>query len=508
MTGFAAQSGPIQRLVIVGGGTAGWMAAIYLNRIMRAFNRQVILVESPTLGTIGVGEATIPPLVHFFRGLKLDEKELMRKCSATYKLGIKFVDWAEPGKAYWHPFGHCGARIDNLDLFHFWLRRRIEAGSKLEYEDYSTQVRLGEAGKAPWPYGGASLIQETASYAYHLDASALADYLRDIATREGVQHLFGDVRDVALDQKGDIESVDIGGDRIISGDFFIDATGFSGRLIEQKLADPWIDWSRHMLCDRAVVMPLPRGEDFPPYTYSTAREAGWTWQIPLNSRTGFGYVHSSAHISTEAATETLIAQAGLRKARAADPRVLPFRVGRRTSFWRRNCVSIGLASGFVEPLESTGIHLIQFAIMLLSEYFPDRSENAALRRVYNSRMGEIYDAARDFIILHYYLSRREEPFWRASREVTLPDSLTELLELYDETSRIDSARLLLFPASSYYFILAGNGRVPRRTIVEAEQSPTSKLWHVLDRIRADGGVIADRMPAHKDYMAELHRTSI
>ena len=227
----------------------------------------------------------------------------------------------------------AAARINGLDLFHFWLKRRLEVGSKLAYSDYSLQAILGEKESAPWPYGGTSRIAEAGSYAYHLDAAALGDYLREIATSEGVQHLFGNVQDVSLDERGNIATLDIGGGRAIAGDLFLDATGFRGRLIEQALGDPWIDWSKFMLCDSAVAMPLPRGDRFPPYTLSSAMTAGWTWRIPLSSRTGNGYVFSSAHISTDAAIEALIGQSGLREARGADPRLINFRVGRRTNFW-------------------------------------------------------------------------------------------------------------------------------------------------------------------------------
>jgi tryptophan 7-halogenase len=443
--------------------------------------------------------------VNFVRLLQLDEKEFMRRCSATYKLGIKFDDWAAPGITYWHPFGVCGARVNGLDLFHFWLKRRLEAGSKLAYSDYSVQAMLGESEKSPWPYGGSSRIAETGSYAYHLDASALGDYLKEIATAEGVEHLFGTVQDVVLDQHGTITSLDIGGGRAIAGDLFVDATGFGGRLIEQALGDPWIDWSKFMLCDRAVAMPLPRGERFAPYTLATAMTAGWMWKIPLSSRTGNGYVFSSAHLSADAAIQGLIAQSGLHRARGADPRLLTIRIGRRTNFWLRNCVSVGLASGFVEPLESTGIHLIQRAIMLLVEYWPDRTFNDALRHAYNARMAALYDEVRDFIVLHYVLTRRDDPFWRDARNVPLPDTLRESLALYEENGRIETPRLQLFPETSYFFILSGNGRLPRRPIIEAEAAPAGEIWHILDRIRQDNRDFVARMPPHAAFLAELHR---
>lgn len=499
------QSPGLEHVVIVGGGTAGWMAAIYLNRFLRRLQCQVVLVESPTLGTIGVGEATIPSLVHFVRSLNLDEKEFMRRCSGTYKLAIKFDGWAGDGTAYWHAFGLCGAQINGHDLFHYWLKRRFEAGSRLAYSDYSLQARLCEQQKSPRPHRGLSNIERAGTYAYHLDATALAAYFRELATAEGVQHLFGDVQQVQLDDRGDIASLDIGGERTIAGDLFIDATGFAGRLIEQALGRPWIDWSGFMLCDRAVAMPLPRGDDFPPYTLSTATPAGWMWRIPLSSRVGHGYVFSSAHIATEAAIDALIRHSGLRKERAADPRVLNFRVGRRSEFWARNCVSVGLASGFVEPLESTGIHLIQKAVALLINYLPDRDFNDALRQAYNRQMAAVYDEVRDFIVLHYVLARRDEEFWRDARNVQLPDTLRERMALYAETGRIETNVRQLFTEASYFFIFAGNGRLPRRMIPEAAIASPGEVWQLLDRIRAENRETAARLPDHKSFLAELHR---
>jgi tryptophan halogenase len=508
MPSTADESNRIRSIVIVGGGTAGWMAAIYLNRYMRRMNARVVLVESTTLGTIGVGEATIPSLVNFVRLLKLDEKEFMRRCSASYKLGIRFDGWSGDGNTYWHPFGVCGARINGLDLFHFWLKRRSDAGGKLGYSDYSLHRLLAEGEKSPWPSGGSSVIADAGSYAYHLDAAALADYLREIATQEGTQHLFGTVQDVACDDAGNIVSLDIGGGREIRGDLFVDATGFRGRLIEEALKDPWIDWSKYMLCDSAVAMPLPRGDRFPPYTLSKAMPAGWTWKIPLSSRTGNGYVFSSAHLSSDAAADALVQQSGLRGARGADPRLIKFRVGRRTNFWLRNCISIGLSSGFVEPLESTGIHLIQRAIMLLVDYMPDRHFNDALRAAYNRRMAGLYDEVRDFIMLHYILTSRDEPFWRDSRNVPVTDTLRESLALYAESGRIETPRLQVFTESSYFFILSGNGRLPRRPILEADLAPPGEIRHILDQVRRENHEFAARMPAHVATLTELHRMAL
>jgi tryptophan halogenase len=480
------------------------MAAAYLNRYLSRLKINVLLVESPRLDTIGVGEATIPTLVQLIRLMNLDENEFMRRCSASFKLGIKFEDWVQPGVTYWHPFG-IAARIVGLDFFHFWLKRRLMLAESRPYADYSLQVQLCQSDKAPRPVAGSSPIIEQGSYAYHLDASAFGEYLKEIATSEGVRHLFGDVREVVRDENGDIAGLDIGGERTLAGDFFIDATGFRARLIEQALGDEWIDWSPYMLCDRAVALPLPRSEVFPPYTRSTALPAGWRWEIPLSNRTGSGYVYSSHHVSEEAATEEIIARSGLRRARSADPRLLRMRVGRRRNFWCRNCVSVGLSSGFVEPLESTGIHLIQKAVMWLVEYLPDRTFNDGLRRAYNAKMAAVYDEVRDFIVLHYILSRREDPFWRDARNVPLPDTLREMLAVYAENGRLENPRLQLFLEPNYFFILAGNEELPRRAATEAEAANTGQIARVVARLQEGNAEWAARLPSHRDVLTDLHR---
>ncbi len=495
---------PRERLVIVGGGIAGWMAAACLNRHLARRKGEVILVESPVLDTIGVGEATTPSLVHFLRSMKLDENAFMRRCSATFKLAIRFDDWGRSGTTSWHPYG-MGARLDGIDLFHFWLKRRLDAGEMLTYTDYSAQVTLCGEERAPRPFNGATPISDAGAYAYHLDASAFADYLKDMATSEGVRHLFGDVQDVVLDPHGDIASLHIGGGRALAGDIFIDATGSRGRLIEQALGDPWIDWSRFMLCDRVVALPLPRSDGFPPYTRSTALAGGWRWQIPLSSRTGSGYVYSGVHLSADAATEQLVACSGLRRARSADPRLMNIRVGRRQNFWLRNCIAIGPAAGGLEPLESTGIHLIQEAVLRLTEHLPDRDDRP--RRAYNAAMAVLHDEVRDFIMLHYLLAGREEPFWRDARNVPLPDTLREFLAAYDENGHIESQRLRVFTESSYFALLAGNGRLPRRPIAAAESADIVELGRLMGRVRASNDELAARMPSHKVVLAELHRLS-
>lgn len=494
---------PLRHIVIAGGGSAGWMSAAFLGHVLRRNRTRITLVESPDIGTIGVGEATIPSLVGFLRSLGLDESEFMRRCGATYKLGIRFSDWVAPSHDIWHMFGPCGMRPAGHDLFHFWNQQRMEGREQREYADFSLQALLAAAEKAPRPVNGSTGIIETGAYAYHLDAAAFAQYLREIATQGGVRHLFGEVTQVARDENGDIVSLDIGGGRKLEADFFFDCTGFSGVLAEKALGDPWIDWSSQLLCDRAVVMPLPQGGEMQPYTRATARDAGWIWRIPLLHRVGCGYVHSSRHIDEERAANDLIRFADLRRARTADPRFLRMRIGRRTSFWTHNCITVGLASGFVEPLESTGLHIVVRALENFVSFLPDRQNSEVLRAVYNRRMADLYDEVRDFIILHYLLAQRNEPFWRDSRAVDVPESLRRRLALYDQNGHLEISSGGTFADTSYYFLLAGAGRLPRRPAACAELAPGHEIRAILDGLAKRNAAFAQDMPTHAEVIAAL-----
>jgi len=500
---------PIQRILIVGGGTAGWMTAAYLNRFLHGTGCTITLVESSDLGTIGVGEATLPRLVSFVRQMKLDEDEFMRRCHATYKLGIKFSDWSENDRAYWHPFGLCGGRIDGIDLFHFWLKSARAGREEGPYSSYSLQALLGDTGKAPRPVGGSSPLMKTEAYAYHLDAGAFAGLLREIAIGEGVEHQTDDVGDVVLGGDGSIDHIVTHARGPLDADLYIDCTGFRGLLIEKALGDSWIDWSHLLLCDRAVVLSLPRDRQMHPYTKSTALSAGWVWRIPLSHRLGCGYVYSSAHASDDAAAHELLTLAQAGRPRPAEPRFLKMRIGRRQNFWAKNCVSVGLASGFIEPLESTGIFFIQRALELLIEYFPDRMFNDSLIRSYNQKMAADYEGARDFILLHYILSRRGNgSFWRDSRNIAVPPVLEAAMELYEETGKLDAELLTVFPDTSFYFILAGNEHLPRRVLTRADCADFAKVCEILDRIKAQNRGFADGLPTHRAFVEWQHRPSL
>jgi tryptophan halogenase len=497
---------PVRNILIVGGGTAGWMAATYLATQLKATGGTVTLVESPAIPTIGVGEATVPPLVGFLRVLGISEDEFMRRSHATYKLGIKFQNWHDGEDAFWHPFGPVGGAIDGLPIFHYWLKSLRAGQAEGPYTSYSLQTLLGEQGKAPRAPSRSTLIYDRGQYAYHLDAGAFAEFLKSEAIGRGARHIADEVTEVAVDERGHIRSVTTKQHGALTADLYIDCSGFRALLAEQALKDPYIDWSDTLLCDRALAAPLPLGDSAtPPYTRCTAMSAGWIWQIPLTQRVGNGYVYSSKFIGEEAAGRELAGLVGV-EPDALQPRMLKMRVGRRTRAWQGNCIAMGLASGFVEPLESTGIFIIQRGLALLLTYFPDLGFDPHLARRYNERMAATYDEIRDFILAHYVLTRRtDSAFWRAYRELPLPDSLAALLEAYDRTGVVEPVEHAMFPAPSWYCILAGQHRLPRRYHRGADLSDFGQVRRILADIRAAHARVAASLPAHRDYIEMLNR---
>ena len=497
---------PIKNILIVGGGTAGWVAATFLNRFLDPERCCITLVESETIGTIGVGEATVPPLVAFLRAMGIAETDFMKATNATYKLGIKFIDW-QPGADVWHPFGVVGAaQIGGLPLFHHWLRERQDGRDDSSYISYSLQALLGDMNRGPHPLEGnplaASRIIQQGAYAYHLDARAFAAFLRDIAVGRGVRHVIDDVGQVALDERGFISHVDTAAHGPLQADLFIDCTGFAAKLIEGSLGDRYVSWADQLLCDSAAVLPLAHDGDFHPYTRSTALSAGWCWRIPLRHRVGSGYVYSSRFIDREQAAAELKTHAGQPN---ATPLHLPMKIGRRENFWVRNCVAIGLSAGFLEPLESTGIYLAQKSVELLLDYFPDRGCEPALIERYNRRVAREYEEARDFIVLHYLLNRREDSeFWRAVRKLSPPDSLAATLELYDRTGLVDWQGHSLFGDTSFYSIATGFGRLPQRPHGMSRQVQREPAWQAMQQIKAANRELARALPDHGALVQRMH----
>lgn len=492
----------IKKILIVGGGTSGWITATFLNKFLNPSRCSVTLVESAALGTIGVGEATVPPLVAFLRLMAINEDEFLRECHATYKLGIKFINWnsghdAPAGDdAIWHPFGPVGAPlVEGLPLFHHWLKNR-QAGHTSSYSSYSLQALLGDMNRAPRTLHDASVIIKQGAYAFHLDAKLFAAFLAKVSVQRGVRRIVDDVSNVTLDERGYVKSVSTRNNGELTADLYIDCSGFSGLLVEKALGDGFVDWSKHLFCDRAIAMPLPLEGPIFPYTRSTALNAGWSWRIPLSHRVGSGYVYSSHFISQEQATRELIEHTG-QDPDQCNPIHINMRIGRRENFWVRNCVSIGLAAGFLEPLESTGLFLIQKGVELLLDFFPDTDFNPALTRRYNLQMNREFEHARDFIILHYLLNRRDDDgFWRANRHAPPPDSLAQTLEFYEQTGIVDWQGGSLFRDASFYSIVTGFDRLPRVYHPMLDHVDGGRAWRMMEKIREQNLALAKALPDH------------
>jgi tryptophan halogenase len=459
------EDGPY-RILIVGGGTAGWMAAAALRRRLDAGDFHITLVESDEIGTIGVGEATLPHLKLFNDMLGLDEADFMRETRATFKLGIEFCGWDRPGGRYIHPFGAFGEPWGGVEFQHHWLRAKAQGRPVAPLEAYSYAVMAARANAFDLPDEDPESIRSTYSYAYHFDAGRFADYLRSYATGRGVVRIEGQVDTVEREgESGALAAVTLRSGRRVDADLFVDCTGFRSLLLAGQFGAEWEDWSRWLPCDRALAVPCDHGEGgLTPYTRATARAGGWQWRIPLQHRIGNGYIFSSNFVSDEEARNTLLAN--LDGAPQAEPRLLRFRPGRRVDAWRGNCVAVGLASGFLEPLESTSIYLIQAAVIDLINLMPapssGRRVDPRLADEFNRLNTMQYERVRDFLILHYIANRREgEPFWDALRTVELPDTLEHKLALFRARGTLPNYQYGLFARDSWLSVLIGQGVKPR-----------------------------------------------
>ncbi len=487
----------IRSIVIVGGGTAGWMTAAALANALQGSCR-IALVESEEIGSIGVGEATIPPIKFFNRLLGIDENALLAATQGTFKLGIEFVDWTRPQQRYFHPFGQFGAEFDTVPLYHYWLRER-ERGDDTPLQDYALAWVAARAGKFDLPSADSRQVQSSLDYAYHFDASLYARFLRTYAEQRGVQRSEGKVVDVALrGDDGFIQSVTLDRGLVIEGDLFIDCSGFRGLLIEGALKTGYDDWSRWLPCDRAVAVACTHRSEWTPYTRSTAHAAGWQWRIPLQHRMGNGHVYCSQFISDDEAAATLLAN--LEGEPLGSPRQLRFSTGRRHESWHRNCVAIGLSAGFMEPLESTSIHLIQTAVTRLLALFPDRDFDPYAAREYNRLTQIEYERIRDFLILHYHAVQRDEPLWRQTANMSIPDTLQYKIEHFRRYGRLVAENMELFQNANWLAVLVGQEVWPRRyhplTDMRSQVDAAGRLRGMRQLI----GEAVKAMPTHRQYI--------
>jgi tryptophan 7-halogenase len=488
----------VRRILIVGGGTAGWMAAAALARFVGSAC-EIMLVESHEIGTVGVGEATIPQIRLFNEGLGIDENAFVRATQATFKLGIEFVDWSRPGERYIHGFGSVGRKLGLVAYHHYWLRHLREGGAR-DLWDASPNVLAARENRFGRPVERAG-APSGVGYAFHFDANLYAQFLRQYAEVRGVVRTEGKVTEVSLNSgTGFIESVTLSSGQRIEADLFIDCSGFKGVLIEQTLKSGYEDWSHYLPCNAALAVPSQSSGVLTPYTRSTALEAGWQWRIPLQHRTGNGYVYCRDFLSDDAAAQTLLAS--LDGAPLADPRPLRFVTGKRRQIWKKNCVALGLASGFLEPLESTSIHLIQTGIARLLNFFPTLDFPQTDIDAFNAQSDFEYSAIRDFIVLHYRANQREgSDFWRQCREMSLPESLTEKIALFEESGRIFRNNLELFDEPSWLQVMWGQRLRPRRYHPLADRITAAQLTEYLDLTHKQAHGVAAAMPLHADFIA-------
>ncbi len=490
----------IERIAVIGGGSAGWMTAAALANSLRGDCR-IVLVESEEIGIVGVGEATIPPLKLFNAGLGIDENEFIRQTQGTFKLGIEFVNWARQGHRYMHPFGQFGADFDSVPLHQYWLRAHSR-GDDTPLGEYSVACVAAYKGRFERPTRDPRLVQSTYDYAYHLDASLYSRYLRGYSEERGVERIEGKIVEVMQDtESGHISGVRLEDGQAVEADFFVDCTGFRGLLIEEALQTGYEDWTHWLPCDRAVAVPCRSGGEFTPYTRSTAREAGWQWRIPLQHRIGNGYVYCSQHIGDDEAAEMLLAN--LDGEPLAEPRHLRFTTGRRRKFWNKNCVAIGLAAGFMEPLESTSIHLIQTSITRLLALFPDRNFDPLAIQEYNRITINEYERVRDFLILHYHSTERDDaPLWRYCADMPVPDTLQYKMDHFRQYGRLVTDGMELFQNPSWLAVHIGQFNWPQRydpLVDERKNVDSEKLLASLRRVISEA---TDAMPTHQAYIGK------
>jgi len=492
----------LRSIVIVGGGTAGWMTAAALGRFLTKDGQtRVTLVESDAIGTVGVGESTIPQINIFNRMLGLDENEFVRRTKATFKLAIEFRDWERIGHSYHHPFGPYGLDMEAVSFHAYWLKLHA-MGEDDDLGAYSLQAVGARQDRFMRPNGQANSPLGAIAYAFHFDAGLYARFLRDYAEARGVQRREGRITSVQQDGlNGHVTSVILESGEAVEGDLFIDCSGFRGLLIEETLHSGFEDWSNWLLNDRAVAVPCASGGSFSPVTRATARPAGWQWRIPLQHRIGNGYAYSSAHISQDEATAYLLSH--LDGEPLAEPNHIRFKAGRRKKSWNRNVVAIGLAAGFMEPLESQSIHLIQVGISRLLAMLPDRDFRQPDIDRYNRVMAFEYEKIRDFLILHFKAtSRNDTPYWDYLREMAIPDYLADKIALFESYGRIFRENEELFNDTSWFSVMVGQGLRPRGYDPMVDVMPVEELRARMADIRTVIARSAEVMPDHRAFIRD------
>jgi len=486
----------IRKIVVIGGGTAGWMSAALLKRVL-GDRVDIELVESEAIGIVGVGEATIPPIQHVNSVLGLDEAEFLRETKSTIKLAIRFENWRVEGEQYYHTFGAPGKSQAFCHFHHYWTRAQ-QAGFTSNLWDYDLNYLCAEAGKFAKLQVSDSMWEMP--YAYHFDASLYGAFLRKYSEKRGVKRTEGLVEDVNINPgSGHVDSLVLKGGGLVEGDFFIDCSGTRGLLILQKLGTGYEDWSHWLPCDRAMAVPSERFEETLPFTRSIARSAGWQWRIPLQHRNGNGLVYSSSHYSDDEAADVLLNN--LDSKAIADPKIIRFRTGRTRRQWNRNVVAVGLSSGFLEPLESTSIYLIQSAIVRLIHLFPHAGITPELVDEYNRQSKTEYELIRDFIIMHYYLNERDDSqFWRDTRNMDVPERLTRKIGFFRSNGALVQDQLDIFLEPSWLQVMLGQGVVPQDYHPIADKLSIEQLRDKMQKTLQLKREPLPKIPSHDEFL--------
>ena len=490
----------IQSIVIVGGGSAGWMTAAMLSHQLQG-HCHITTIESEQIGTIGVGEATIPPIKAFNNLLGIAENEFLSQCNGSIKLGIQFENWKQPHHAYFHQFGRFGSDFEYIPFPYFWLES-VNQGNDKGLQEYSSAWHMAKNNKfVPPPQDPRSLFSGM-DYAYHFDAGLYAAYLKRKATEQGVKAVDGIIVKVHQDADSEfITSVELDNGEVYTADLFIDCSGIRSLLLGQTLNVDFIDWSEHLLCDSAVAMQTTHAESLRPYTRSIAHHAGWQWRIPLQTRMGNGNVFSSKFMTDQEATDVLTSTVDGEP--LTDPRVIKFTPGRRAKFWHKNCVAVGLSAGFLEPLESTSLHLIQRAIMRLISYFPDKQCETVNVDRYNKVTVEEYEHIRDFIILHYKATERtDSDFWQYCRSMSIPESLAERMALFAQDGHLLVKDNELFKHDSWLAVLTGQGVMPKQSAPIMKYKQAVNIEQTLNAMYQNMTDTVNSLPSHEMYLAQ------
>jgi tryptophan halogenase len=497
----------IQNVIVVGGGTAGWMTSSLLAKVLgKTLN--ITLVESDKIGIIGVGEATIPPIVNFNSAIGIDEKEFVKATKGTIKLGIAFNHWNKDGDSYMHAFGNIGKKFPFCDFHHFWQKaQQLENGSDNidgnSFWDFSLNYQAAKYGKFTPINNIPNTNLPGLAYAYHFDAGLYAKFLRKHAEGMGVKRIEGTITQVAQNHdSGFIKSLTLEDGTIVEGDLFVDCTGLAALLIEKTLSTGYEDYSHWLPCNRAMAVPCEKTENIEPYTRSTAHKVGWQWRIPLQHRTGNGLVYSDKYMSDEEAKEILLNN--LDGKPLAEPKIVPFKTGRRLKQWNKNVVSIGLASGFFEPLESTNIHLIQTAAIRLVKFFPHNGINIEEVNEFNRQSKIESEGIRDFIILHYKLnSRGDSEFWRACQRMDVPSSLINKIQLFKKTGKIFCNPDDLFTEIAWQQVMIGQGNIPEDHHPLVDALSKEQIEDLMDNLKTLINRTVERLPTHDAFLKTL-----